>query len=164
MKKFKIFIVGILCAICICPLAAGCSAGSYVANSFKYRVEYNTVYNDHLVSYQFMVKLPKEGDYAVEYTLWIKDSSGNVIDKSNKTYDISSNGATSYRCMDKQYVFTSSTSLVASISDVKIKKVDNKEDSGNYKALAIGFGVLGINLLGTVIALFVIDQKGKKKN
>ena len=166
MKKFKLFIISVISALCLCFAFTGCAekGAEYSEDSFNYNVKYNADFVYYYVDYSFVVDIHKDGEYTVYHYLTAKDVDGNELKSTEDTYSfrttknkVSVNNQ-SVRFYAYKEIDEDSVSL-----HVKIYAVDEKRDFTDY---AIGFGVVGAVFTIGLVVLFVLDKKGiigKKK-
>ena len=68
MKKFKVLIITIICALCLCFAFAGCSSGSFVKDSFECVISDYSSSEDKVVC-SFEVKIKDNKDYDADYVI-----------------------------------------------------------------------------------------------
>lgn len=163
MKKIKLFLITVVCALCLCFAFAGCATGgSYIENSFTINSATYYSYDKELhVSGSFDVKLNKAGEYTVEYELCQTDTKGKVIARETFSTTLTKSAETNkteFTVNLYKDIPTSNTSTNVKIENVKVTLVDAKPD---YYGYAVGFGLVGAMLLGGLVAVFVLDKLGK---
>ena len=164
MKKIKLFLVSVVCALCLCISFAGCSNGGaeYVENSFTAT---NFYYYDGLeeldFSYSFKVNLYQAGGYTVKYDVCQTDSRGVVIARESCESTLTRSAETDkteYSISRSASLRTNNSSQLVKLENVKITLDSTKKSSVPY---AIGFGSAGGLLLCGLVILFILDKTGK---
>ena len=165
MKKFKVLIAAIICALCICFAFAGCSAGSYVKNSFNCIISEYSSSQDSVVC-SFEVKVKGDKTHYADYVITIKSKDGKTVRKYGYYSSLNEPVDGKVTVTRSFYVYPSSygdEGYIVELSSLRIYSVERGDEAVGY---AIGFGIVGGLILCGVTAYFVVDKLvlSKKKD
>lgn len=163
MKKFKLFFAVLVCAIVSCPLFAGCFVkdATYIKDSFVCTYAYNSGSSWSYMSteYSFYLNVGKKGTFYVSYVLKFYEDEikeDNLLSTVERTDDFTSEGNEKRRIAGSRNINVDSECKIKCVlSDIKVTRERKKDE---FKAYAIGFGVVGGLLLCGITAYFIVDK------
>lgn len=157
MKKFKIIVLTVMCAFCLCFAFAGCSGGSYVKNSFDCEIsEYGT--SQDKIEISFEIKINDYQDYRADYVITIKSKDGKITDKYGYYRTLGKPVEGKVTVTDSLYIYRSDygeDGYIVELASLRVYKNNREDKSVGY---AIGFGVVGGLLLCGITAYFIADK------
>ncbi len=165
MKKFKVLIITIICALCLCFAFAGCSNGSYVKESFECRISDYTSSEDYVVC-SFAVKIKDDKDYKADYVITVKSKNGKITRKYGYTSNLKEPVDGKVTVTRSFYVYPityGDEGYIVELASVRVYPDNGEDKSVGY---AIGFGVTGGVILCGVAVYFIVDKLvlSKKKD
>lgn len=166
MKKIKILIVAIVCALCLCFSFAGCSEGTYVMGSFDCKISKYSAYEDK-VQYSFDVNFNSDETYKADYIITVKSKDGKIIRKYGNTVSLGKPTDGQVTVSDTMRISRSTYGdggYVVELTSLKVYPSNYEDKSIGY---AIGFGVTGGLILCGITAYFIVDKlvlSKKKEN
>lgn len=174
MKKFKLFVTLLVCALLTLSFAAcgkqslpTLSVDSLEYERINYRDAENKADSYYYFSYEFKIDVTKAGRYTVEYDIVLYGATDNkVVSKHfEETVTVTRETAESGKKKMSGYFQGTSTNTAAKtakLENFKCEKAHNEDDTG-YVNYAIGFGTVSAVLLGGVIGYFVWLKKKETK-
>lgn len=165
MKKFKVLIITIICALCLCFAFAGCSSGSFVKDSFECLISDYTSSEDHVMC-SFAVKIKDDKDYKVDYVITVKSKNGKITRKYGYTSNLKEPVDGTVTVTRSFYVYPiiyGDEGYIVELASVRVYPDNGEDKSVGY---AIGFGVTGGVILCGVAVYFIVDKLvlSKKKD
>ena len=165
MKKFKVLIITIICALCLCFAFAGCSSGSFVKDSFECVISDYSSSEDKVVC-SFEVKIKDNKDYDADYVITKKSKDGKITEKFGYNISLSKPVDGKVTVTRSFYVYPiiyGDEGYIVELASVRVYPDNGEDKSVGY---AIGFGVTGGVILCGVAVYFIVDKLvlSKKKD